>query len=110
MALMISSIVLHGGSQPDFNMLMVKGWEHPSGLQGESLERSLLKSYGDLRFQIVRHNFGQHRAEYETYTEIYVHHADDDENKPILKGHGAAFTTEEMLTGILWLESELRDE
>jgi len=107
MALMISSIVLHGGSQPSFDKLLAKGWEHPTWL-GEPLERSLLKSLGDLRFQIVRHKFNHtHRVECETYTEIYIHHADDDEDKPILKGHGTPFTTEEMLAGILWLESEL---
>lgn len=112
MALMISSIVLHGSSQPDFNMLRAKGWEYPDGLRGETLERVLVKSSGELRFQIVRHEFGrQHStAEYETYTEIYMHHSSDDENKPLLKGHGTPFSTEEMLAGILWLESELEGE
>lgn len=110
MALRISSIVLYGDSQPDFDRLIAKGWQHPFGLRSEVLERSLGKSFGNLNFQIVRHGFtSSHRAEYETYTEIYVHRASDDEDKPILKGHGESFTTEEMLAGVLWLESELSE-
>ena len=111
MALMISTVVLHGSSQPDFNMLRAKGWEHPDGLRGEVLERSLVKSSGNIEFQIVKREFGRHQdVEYGTYTEIYIHHASDDENSPILKGHGTPFTTEEMLAGVLWLESELTNE
>jgi len=110
MTIGISSIVLYGDSQPDFDNLRAKGWEHPLGLRDEWLENSLVKQSGDLRFQIVRHEFGSIRkANWEIYTEIYVHHVSNDENKPILKGHGTPFTTEDILAGVLWLEKELEE-
>jgi hypothetical protein len=96
MIIKISSVVLYGDSQPDFNKLLTKGWVHPLGIRDLLLERSLVKEFGSLQFQIVKHEFmsNNRRALYKTYTEVYVHHASDDEI--LLKGHGTPFSISEL--------------
>jgi hypothetical protein len=106
MTIRISSVVLYGDSQPDSGKLLSKGWGHPLGIHDEPLERSLVKSFGNLRFQVVRHDHLSSRAQYPTYTEIYVSHVSDDEDKPILKGHGTPFSISELFASIVWLEEE----
>ena len=109
MTIKISSMVLYGDSQPDFGKLIANGWEHPLGIRELPLERSLVKEFGNLRFQIVKHEFMSNnlRALYNTYTEIYVHHSSDSEDKPILKGEGTPFSISELFASIVWLEEEL---
>ena len=107
MTIKISSIVLYGDSQPDFDKLLAKGWEHPLGIHNESMERSLVKEFGSLKFQIVRHDHVIRRAQYPTYTEIYVHSTFDGENMVLLKGEGTPFSIAELFASIVWLEEEL---
>jgi hypothetical protein len=107
---MLSSVVLYRDSQPDFDKLLAKGWKHPLGIRDEPLERSLVKEFNGLCFQIVRHEFQHTATKYQTYTEVYVHSASDDEDKPTLKGDGTPFSVFDLCSAIYWLEEELEQE
>lgn len=106
MTIQLSSAVLYGDSQPDFSILLSKGWGHPLGLGDEPLLGSLIKTFGRLRFQIVRHEYHSLKAKWPTYTEIYVHDT-AEEDMTTLKGHNTPFSTANLLAAIVWLEQEL---
>lgn len=104
---MISSIVLYGLTQPDFEKLKDKGWINPLGLRDEPLEKSLTKTFCELEFHICKHNFIHSKCNGETYTEIFLSHPSMEYNKPLLKGDGTPFTMEDIHIALAWLEQEL---
>jgi hypothetical protein len=60
-----------------------------------------------LQFQICRHTFTMSERIGETYTEIYLHNNSVEYNKPVLKGDGTPFITEDVVTALRWLDLEL---
>jgi hypothetical protein len=110
-AIRLSSVVLDGRDQPDFEKLKARGWVNPLGIRDEPLEHSLSKTFRGLVVHLHQHNFGGHQpTRYPTYTEIGVYSEHDDMfHKPTLKGEGSPFSFYDLLGLVSWLEEELEE-
>lgn len=110
--LAINYLCLHKDHQPDFATLEKRGWVHPPGMDGEYLERSLVKTWEGFRFQVVQHTFGVlHRqaTEYvKSYTEIFLHPVEDNYESVRLKGFGGFYAVGDLCGALLRLEEELK--
>jgi len=105
--LMLNYLCLYKDSQPDFSILRKRDWVSPE-FKGQSLSRSLVKSFKNIQVQIVMSNFsGRRSPSGETYTEVYFHHK-DDAGRVRLKGEGSRLDVELVCECLRWLEEELR--
>ncbi len=107
----LSSLTLHTSTPISFESLERLGWVHPLGLHNDPLERSLVKSYHNLQFQIVLHIPVDHYAglrceETECgWYEVFVH----DKRDPAIcrKSEGLPFSTMDIIEALTWFEEEL---
>jgi len=107
----LSSLTLYNSNTISFEVLKQLGWVHPLGLHNDPLERSLVKSYHNLQFQIVLHIPVDHYAglrceETECgWYGVFVH----DKRDPAIvrKSEGLPFSTTDIIEALVWFESEL---
>jgi len=100
----LSTIVFHMDSQPNFEELRENGWYHPPGLrEGEILEKSLIKDFGDYRIQIV-----QHRLTDFQYTQAFLHAK--PERSVMKKGEGKGMSRDTALHLISTLYKEINED